>query len=164
MNVKGLLADIGLRDPDRAVIYSHDDCRLNYLLEIANMAEGMMTEKQGKRQQQLTKDTARALSHTCRGIVDLTKYLLSSTHSYAILSQFSIDLLEKTFCKVKTGLRWDVFHYCATGVTKSKNQRAKLCLQLHVDIESCNAESGHSCNLCGHLLDEQGAEIFDKLP
>ena len=77
MNVKDLLADIGFRDPDRAVISSHDDCRLNYLLEIANMAEGMMTEKQGKRQQQLTKDTARALSHTCRGIVDLTKYLLS---------------------------------------------------------------------------------------
>ena len=102
MNVKGLLADIRLRDPDRAVIYSHD-CRLNYLLEIANMAEGMMTEKQGKRQQQLTKDTARALSHTCRGIVDLTKYLLSSTHSYAILSQFSIDLLEKTFVKLRQG-------------------------------------------------------------
>ena len=39
--------------------------QLNYLLEIANMAKGMMTEKQGKRQQQLTKDTARALSHTC---------------------------------------------------------------------------------------------------
>ena len=65
MNVKGLLADIRFRDPDRAVISSHDDCRLNDLLEIANMAEGMMTEKQGKRQQQLTKDTARALSHTC---------------------------------------------------------------------------------------------------
>ena len=58
MNVKGLLADIRFRDPDRAVISSHDDCRLNYLLEIANMAEGMMTEKQGKRQQQLTKDIA----------------------------------------------------------------------------------------------------------
>ena len=47
---------------------------------------------------------------------------------------------------------------------KVKIQRAKLCLQLHVDIESLNAESGHSCNLCGYLLDEQGAEMFDKLP
>ena len=95
-----MLADIRFRDPDRAVKSSHDDYRLNYLLEIANMAEGMMTEKQRKRQQQFTKDTARALSHTCRDIVDLTKYLLSSTHSYVILSQFSTDLLEKKHLEI----------------------------------------------------------------
>ena len=165
MNVKGLLADIRFRDPDRAVISSHDDCRrLKYLLEIANMAEGMMTEKQGKRQQQLTKDTARALSHTCRGIVDLTKYLLSSTHSYVILSQFSTDLLEKTFGKLRQGSGGTYFINVQQVLEKVKIQRAKLCLQLHVVIESLNAESGHSCNLCGYLLDEQGAEIFDKLP
>ena len=67
----------------------------------------------------------------------------------------------KNIWKVKAELRWDVFHYCEQVL---ENSRAKLCLQLHVDIESLNAESGHSCNLCGYLLDEQGAEIFDKLP
>ena len=125
MNVKGLLADIRFRGPGRAVTSSHDDCRLNYLLEIVNMAEGMMTEKQGKRQQQLTKDTARALSHTCRSIVDLTKYLLSSTHSYVILSQFSTDLLEKSFGKLRQGSGGTYFITVQQVLEKVKIQRAK---------------------------------------
>ena len=40
-----LRAYIQLSNPDRAVISSHDDSSLNYLLGIVNMAEGMLAEK-----------------------------------------------------------------------------------------------------------------------
>ena len=34
------------------------------------------------RLKQLTKDTATAIHHTCNGIVDLTKHLLQTSHTY----------------------------------------------------------------------------------
>ena len=87
----------------------------------------------------------------------MTKYLLSNTHSYVILSQFSTDLLEKTVGKLRQGSGGAYFITVQQVLEKVKIERAKLCLQLHVDIESLDAESGHSCNLCGYPLDEQGA-------
>ena len=55
-------------DPQRAPIRSPDDPRINFLLEIADMADTMKSS--GKRYKKCTKDTATALAHTCRGFVD----------------------------------------------------------------------------------------------
>ena len=52
------------------------------------MVEGMKTEKQGKREKQLTKDTAHAFAHTRRGMVALTNHLLCTTHEYVCLGHF----------------------------------------------------------------------------
>ena len=79
MSVKGLGEDIRLRDPGRKVISTPDDERLSFLLELADTVDEMRPEKQGQRKNQLTIDTARAFSHTCRGTVDMTKHLLSTT-------------------------------------------------------------------------------------
>ena len=117
LNVKGLNADIRFRDPERALMSSDDDSRLNFLLDIAKMANSMMTEKQGKRQKQLTKDTARALSHTCKGLVDLTKRLLNTTHSFVMLGEFTTDPLEKMFGKLRQG-SGGMFNRCSAGIRK----------------------------------------------
>ena len=82
VNVKGRGEDSRLRDLDRGVISSVDDERLSYLLEPADMVEEMKTEKQGKREKQLSQDTARAFAHTCIGMIALTKHLRCTTHEY----------------------------------------------------------------------------------
>ena len=103
VNVKGRGEDTRLRDLDRAVISSVDDEPLSYLLKLADMVEGMKREKQGKREEQLTKDTARAFAHTCRGMVALTKHLLCTTHEYVCLGHFTSDPLEKMCGKLRQG-------------------------------------------------------------
>ena len=87
-----------------AVISNPDDNRLNFLLEIASMSEKMVTKQQGKRKEQLTKDTGKALSHTCRGIVALSKTLLQEkSFDYVLLGKFTTDPLEKMFGKLRQG-------------------------------------------------------------
>ena len=60
----------------------------DFLSELGDMAEKMMAEKQGAREKQFTKDTSQAFSHTCRGMVALTEYLLNSSHEYVCLGHF----------------------------------------------------------------------------
>ena len=72
LNVKDQYAGVRSRDPNRDAIRCTEDPRLQKLLDIAKLAECMATSSQRKREKQLTKDTAMALSHTCRGIVDLS--------------------------------------------------------------------------------------------
>ena len=65
VNCKGIDADVRSRDPQRVPISFPDDPRLGYLLEIARMADTM--KAYGKRCKRLTRDSATALAHTCRG-------------------------------------------------------------------------------------------------
>ena len=90
VNVKGRGEDTRLRDLDGAVISSVDE-HLLYLLKLTDMVQGMKTEKQGKREKQLTKDTARAFAHTCRGMVALMNHFLCTTHEYVYLGHFTSD-------------------------------------------------------------------------
>ena len=101
INCKNNCADVRFKDPQRAPIRSPDDPRINFLLEIADMAGTMKSS--GKRYTKLTKDTATALAHTCRGFVDLVTHLLSTTHDYVLLGIFTTDFLEKMFGKLRQG-------------------------------------------------------------
>ena len=49
-------------------------------------------------------------------------------------------------------------------IEKVKLQKAKLSLQIGIDINSLSAESGHNCEKCGYLLDENACDVFDNLP
>ena len=55
------------------------------------------------RNRQLTRDTALAVHQTCHGLVDLTRFLLSTTHSYVALGMFTTDKLEKAYGKLRQG-------------------------------------------------------------
>ena len=50
-------------------------------MEIAELKVSMTTSHL-KRVTSLTKDTSMALEHTCKGLVELVKYLLAESHSY----------------------------------------------------------------------------------
>ena len=53
-----------------------------------------MSGRQGKREKQLSKDTAVALFQTCNGIVEFTKnLLLQEDYEYICLGEFSADVL-----------------------------------------------------------------------
>ena len=84
-NVKGQVKDVHTNDESRAVLSSPDDERLNFLLSLADMVVKMSCKRQVVRVKQLSKDTSHAFSHTCRGMVDITKHLLKSDFSYVLV-------------------------------------------------------------------------------
>ena len=71
-NVRSPREDQAHNDPLRAVIRMPDDPRLQLLLDVASMADGMKP-KESPRFNSLTHDTSKFLSHICRGAVDLVK-------------------------------------------------------------------------------------------
>ena len=103
LNVKSQFEDVKTKDLKRAVFDNPNDQRLDFLLDIASMFEKMVPKKQGQRVKQLTKDTALALAYTSRGLVELTKHLLSTSHEYVCLGNFSSDPIEKMFSKLRQG-------------------------------------------------------------
>ena len=94
--------DVRQNDCLQAAVTDPDDERLTTLLQFGVMAQEM-AGRQGKRQKQLTRDTAQAIYHTCNGLVSLCRHLLSTSHQYVLLGQFSTDLLEKEFSKLRQG-------------------------------------------------------------
>ena len=97
INVKGLGADIRNNNPLEGVIKDPHDTRVDYL------CREMMTNKQGNRNKQLSKDTAMNIHHTCHGMIDLCRHLLATTHGYVCLGQFTTGFLEKEFSKLRQG-------------------------------------------------------------
>ena len=162
VNCKGIYSDIRFKDADRAPIRSENDPRLLFLEDIALMADGMKVT--GKRCKTLTRDTARALAHTCRGLLDLTKHLLRTTHDYVLLGIFTTDYLEKMFGKLREGSGGTYFINVQRVLEKLSIHKAKLLLKLNVDISSLNTLSGHSCANCNYLMDDNAMDIFENLP
>ena len=81
-----------------------DDPRLQFLLEVAIMADEMKLKK-SPRVRSLNHDTSKFLSHICRGAVGLVVHLLSKGNEYVMLGLFSTDPLEKAFRKLRQGSR-----------------------------------------------------------
>ena len=73
------------------------------LLSIAEMVDSMNARNGSKRCKTFTKDTAYAISHTLRGIVEMAKTLLCSSHEFILLGEFSSDPLERSFSKLRQG-------------------------------------------------------------
>ena len=76
--MKGPYEDVILRDPVRARIDFRDDENLETLAKIGDMV-GAMGKGHGtgkKRNKELSTDTARAFAHTCRGLIEMSKYLI----------------------------------------------------------------------------------------
>ena len=65
--------------------------------------------------QQLTRDTGCALSHVCRGLVNLIRYLFECGNLYVILGWLAIDSLGKAFRSLWQGLWWSLFYLCTVS-------------------------------------------------
>ena len=64
----------------RDAISSSIDLRLEDLIEIVELAVSMAGSHR-KPARSLAKDKSTALEHTCKGLVELVKYLLAKSHS-----------------------------------------------------------------------------------
>ena len=101
-NIRSQSKDVRQNDCLQAAITAPDDERLTTILQFRELAQ-QTAGKQGKRVKQLTRDTAQAIYHTCNGLVSLCRHLLSTSHQYVLLGQFSTDPLEKEFSKLRQG-------------------------------------------------------------
>ena len=162
MNVKSLGEDMRLRDPLRAAIKSPDDEQLRFLTEFASFAASLKGT-QGKRQKQLTVDTASAIEHTCLGVVELTKYLLE-TNNYILLGKFTTDPLEKAFGKLRQGSGGTYFINTQQVLEKVNLMKTKVLLRLNLDVSNLESEAGHFCEKC--LIDwtQELCELIESLP
>ena len=102
INVRGKGADIRHRNKLEAVFTDPEDSRFKTIHEFGEMALKMAGPVKNHINQ-LTKDTGIAIHHTCNGIVDLTKHLLQTSHTYVCPGKFSSDFLEKEFGKLRQG-------------------------------------------------------------
>ena len=147
------------RDELRGEITDPNDDKLKILLKIADMVE-KMTAPGKVRVKQLTTDTGKALAHTCRGLVELTRSLLGSGSDYVLLGWFTTDPLEKYFSKLRQGSGGTYFITVQSILEKTRILQTKLCMQLGVLIDG---DPGHSCATCDRSLDELEAETMDNL-
>ena len=163
VNVKSPSEGIRLKDSLRDPISSNNDFRLDDLIEFSEMMN-KLTFIQGKRVKCLTKDTSNALHHTCQGLVDLSKYLLQSSHSYILLGNFTTDPLEKAFGKLRQGSGGTYFINIQQIMEKWNINKAKLILQKATE-EPCfnDAICGHYCDKCNYKMTEEHCELFDNL-
>ena len=98
VNVHQVGANVRLCDDLCAVMRSPDDWRLEYLLKLADIVEGMKKKGKGKRVQCLTPDTSESFAFTSRGMVDLTKTLLQrEEQKFVMLGDYTTDPLEDEF-------------------------------------------------------------------
>ena len=162
LNVRAKYMDVRHNDALQAAITDPCDERLETVLSFGEMAL-QMAGKQGKRQKQLTRDTAQAVFHTCNGLVCLCRHLLSTSHKYVLFGQFSTDPLEKEFSKLRQGSGGTYFINVQQIVEKTRINRAKLLLTLKTDLSG--EDAGHDCSDCSFTLesDEKACEAVDSL-
>ena len=164
LNVTSTYSDTRLRDSSRAVISEMSDARLNYLLAIADMIDGMKYCNGKNRCKTFTKDTSLAISCTLRGIVELVCYLLSTSHKYVMIGEFSTDPLEKAFSKLRQSAGGNYFISAQQVAQKIRIQKAKLLLQLAADVtDVTDVSSNHACQYCNRQLSYSEQEVFTNL-
>ena len=104
------------------------------------------------------------VSHTCRGLVELCKHLLNTTHhEYVMLGKFTSDPIEKEFGKLRQGSGGTYFITVQQMFEKIAITKTKFLLRLDADNDFPNLEAGHSCSKCGFHLSEDTCTILDNL-
>ena len=103
-----------------------------------------MGGRQGKREKQLSNDTAACIHHTCCGIVDLAKHLLiDDGYDYVCLGEFTTDPLEKAFSKFHQGSGGAYFIKVQQVSEKFRIQKAKLQVTLNNELISSSQPRTH---------------------
>ena len=103
------------------------------------------------------------LSCTCHGVVALTKNLLNTTQMFVVICEFSSDLLEKYYGKLRMGSGGTYFITAQQVIEKTTIWKTKLLLKLRVQLPEMVVESGHVCTLCKYKLTKQQCELLDNI-
>lgn len=166
VNVKSSFEGLRLNDSVRESISSATDLRLEALMELAELAVSMAGSNRN-RVRCLTKDTSTALEHTCKGLVELVKYLLATSHSYVLLGKFTTDPLERAFGKLRQGSGGTYFINVQQVLEKFNINKTKLMLKCEIDLSTSSTfltQDGHHCEKCSYLLSEEQYNVLDSLP
>ena len=120
----------------------------------------------GKRRKELTKDTAAAFAHTCRGLIALSKDLLENKgFEYVLLGKFTSDHIEKEFGKLRQGCGGCYFITVQQIMKKVAISKTKLLLRLDPTADAFQLpEADHNCKKCGFWMTEEMCSIVDDLP
>ena len=146
----------------KAPIEDASDQRLIFLLNLAHIADNM-AEQTGKRHKCLTKDTAKALSATCRGFVEIAKQLLTNTHEYVLFGLFTTDPLEKMFGKLRRGVGGTYFINVRQVLEKLAIHQTTIMLKSDQIFFEMEAKLGHQCDLCSFNMNDDSLTIFEEL-
>ena len=149
------------KDPCKRAVASIDDTNLKFVLEFAELSEKMAAQSKGFRIRQLTKDASFMISHTCKGLVDIAKFLFESGKSFVLFGAFSTDPLEKYFSKLRQGSGGTYFIIAQSVIEKTNIFQSKLALNLNLQIDELS--DGHHCSSCSRDLSVQEAEVLDNV-
>ena len=116
-----------------------------------------MAGSKGIRKKQLSQNTATAIHHTCKGIVNLCRHLLTT------IGQFSTDPLEKEFGKLRQESGGTYFINVQQCIEKLHVKPTSLLLNQNVNIDEFDVNPGHQRTSCDYKLCEKDSEIFDNL-
>lgn len=143
---------------------SCDDAMLDYLSKLADKVLAMCSSER-VRVQKISRDTSFCFYHTCHGLVSITKFLLQTSHDFVLLGDFSMDPLEKAFCKLRQGCGGTYFITAQQVLEKHPINKVKLILRQNVPLSSLDDNSGaHKCTMCTYRLSPCDTEFFDALP
>ena len=168
VNVKDFTAGKRFRDDRRDPIKTVDHQNLQFLLHFADICD-FMYPKDFHRQMALTSDTSKALSQTCRGLVHLSRFLLtvndSFRHEFILLGSFQSDDLESHFGHFRQSAGGNYYISAMQIWETHKIDLAKLALQLDsLNEELSSSNPRHLCMQCSRNMSETEFDTIDILP
>ena len=156
LNIKTPHDGTKLNNDDRYPFTSEDDCRFDYLHNIARSFKLMDASQFRYRITSLTADTSNALHMTLNGIIHLTRLFLTRKMNYVITNEFLSDRIEAEF-GIWRQLSGGNYHISMQQVLSSLSfQRLKLFHKLQ--CESSSKHEGENC-----CLEELSEEDWDNV-
>ena len=95
---------------------------------------------------------------------EMCKYLLKNNFIYVMLGEFSTDYIEKAFNKFRQGSGGTYFITVQNVVEKLNIEKAKLLLELKVDVSDYTIDIELLCQKCGYFRSEESCDIINQLP
>lgn len=144
LNIKNPRLHVEINDCDRMPIYSGDDPRLYFLLNLSNCLVSPRGSKGKRRSHGFTYETAKALQHTLRSFVSICRYLLAKNEfRYILPSRFQSDDIEGEFGAYRQMSGGSYFISVEEIVYSAKFRN----LRLFTDLESLK-EIAHKISSC----------------
>ena len=84
-----------------------------------------------------------ALYQTCEGLIELSKELLKSGHTYVLLGEFTTDYLETSFGSITQGSGGTYFITVQNVIQKLHIEKTRLLLHLKIDVFELDEDIGH---------------------
>ena len=166
-NTKSSFSSRRFRDPDRAVIDSCDPMSRGVLvLQMwIDLAESMAPSNRLHRVRALTLETSAALAWTCKCLISITRYLLTTAapwqHNYVPIGFFQQDDIERHFGHFRMSAGCNFFITVKDVINVHNLDRAKNLLKLSPDLSKTNDR--HSCPECVRPLSDSERLILDDI-